>query len=304
MKLEALDHPKTMDLAARLNVELPTAIGYLELLWAFTGKKAPQGNIGKWPDGAIARACYWMGRPEVFTQALCDSGFADHDNAHRITIHDWHEHAPRWVRSKLSTLKLAFVTGPNRPTSPDDEDDASGDISPDTGGDSKGREGKSREEPESERAGAAPDARPVRQKSATRIPEDFAMTPERRAVAEAEKVNPERTFAAFRDYWIAASGAKARKHDWDATWRNWCRNQADMNAKSARPVPGKPSGLDDQWPELRARAGKIGFRDPASGESPQAYQTLLKRAELAAAEEAKRPGPKPVTFGSLVERRA
>ena len=56
MKLDALDHPKTLDLAARLNVELPTVIGHLELLWAFTGKKASQGGIGKWPDGAIARA--------------------------------------------------------------------------------------------------------------------------------------------------------------------------------------------------------------------------------------------------------
>ena len=56
VKLDALDHPKTLDLAARLNVELPTVIGHLELLWAFTGKKASQGGIGKWPDGAIARA--------------------------------------------------------------------------------------------------------------------------------------------------------------------------------------------------------------------------------------------------------
>jgi hypothetical protein len=279
LKLEALDHPKTMDLAARLNVELPTAIGYLELLWAFTGKKAPQGNIGKWPDGAIARACYWMGRPEVFTQALCDSGFAEHDEIHRITIHDWHEHAPRWVRSKLSTLNLVFVTGPTSPASPDIEADASGDTSPDTGGDSKGREGKPRQEPESERAGAAPDARPSRAKSATRIPEDFALNPERRGVAEAEKLPVERTFAAFRDYWTAASGAKARKHDWDATWRNWCRTQADMNAKGQRAVPGKPSNLDDQWPQLRARAEAINFRAPMAGESPGGYHTLLSRAE-------------------------
>lgn len=27
----------------------------------------------------------------------------------------------------------------------------------------------------------------------------------------------------FRDYWISAAGAKGRKADWEATWRNWCR---------------------------------------------------------------------------------
>ncbi len=29
----------------------------------------------------------------------------------------------------------------------------------------------------------------------------------------------------FRDYWIAQPGAKGRKTDWFATWRNWVRNQ-------------------------------------------------------------------------------
>jgi hypothetical protein len=29
----------------------------------------------------------------------------------------------------------------------------------------------------------------------------------------------------FRDYWIAQAGAKGRKVDWEATWRNWIRNQ-------------------------------------------------------------------------------
>lgn len=28
----------------------------------------------------------------------------------------------------------------------------------------------------------------------------------------------------FRDYWIAKPGAQANKLDWEATWRNWCRN--------------------------------------------------------------------------------
>ncbi len=30
--------------------------------------------------------------------------------------------------------------------------------------------------------------------------------------------------ASFRDHWHSQSGAKAKKVDWQATWRNWCRN--------------------------------------------------------------------------------
>ena len=109
MKLEALDHPKTLDLAARLQVELPTAIGYLELLWAFTGRKSPQGNVGKWADGAIARACHWRGSPDVFVAALRECGFLEVDLVHRLIVHDWHEHAPRWVRAKLKSLNVPFI---------------------------------------------------------------------------------------------------------------------------------------------------------------------------------------------------
>lgn len=29
----------------------------------------------------------------------------------------------------------------------------------------------------------------------------------------------------FRDYWCAIPGAKGRKTDWPATWRNWIRGQ-------------------------------------------------------------------------------
>lgn len=72
------------------------------------------------------------------------------------------------------------------------------------------------------------------QKRATRIPEDFVLTDDRRLVAEAERLPAERVFAKFCDYWRGASGAKARKVDWEATWRNWCRSEADRNPGGAK----------------------------------------------------------------------
>ena len=67
---------------------------------------------------------------------------------------------------------------------------------------------------------------------ATRLPVDFELTPERRALAIAEHLDPERTFAKFTNYWKAASGAKARKHDWQATWANWCITERDRNGSN------------------------------------------------------------------------
>ena len=90
---------------------------------------------------------------------------------------------------------------------------------------------------------------------AKRIPEDFTLTAERKATAEAEHVDAEREFASFTDYWKAASGAKARKHDWDATWRNWCRRAADF----------KPNG------GKRAEEPKITWRPPPEEEESHAH---------------------------------
>lgn len=38
----------------------------------------------------------------------------------------------------------------------------------------------------------------------------------------------------FRDYWTAQPGAKGRKADWAATWRNWARRCQEQHAQPAR----------------------------------------------------------------------
>jgi hypothetical protein len=42
----------------------------------------------------------------------------------------------------------------------------------------------------------------------------------------------------FRDYWISQAGAKGRKADWFATWRNWVRNQRKAFGNN-QPASGK-----------------------------------------------------------------
>lgn len=42
-------------------------------------------------------------------------------------------------------------------------------------------------------------------------------------------IDPVKTFARFRDYWIAVTGSKATKSDWFATWRNWVRRELENN---------------------------------------------------------------------------
>lgn len=146
MKLDALDHPKTLDFAARLKVARPTAIGHLELFWHFVSKHAPQGNIGKFPDGAIARASEWAGDPEEFLKSLLKSGFLDPSDEHRYLVHDWPEHCPNWVRAQLQKLKRPFFSTEERTEEGSYEPSYEGTGEPSTRARvSKPREGKGRE---------------------------------------------------------------------------------------------------------------------------------------------------------------
>lgn len=114
-----------------------------------------------------------------------------------------------------------------------------------------------------------PAARPTTTERATRLPEDFGLTAERRAVAETERLPADRTFAKFCDYWRSASGSKARKTDWDATWRNWCRNEADRARPAAQggAAPMKASRREPTEAEIaeaRRKAATDNHRQIAS----------------------------------------
>lgn len=71
---------------------------------------------------------------------------------------------------------------------------------------------------------------------ATRLPDHFALTEERRKLADAEGLDPIRTLENFRDYWKSVPGSRGRKLDWEATWRKWCRSEYN------RPTGKKPAG--------------------------------------------------------------
>jgi hypothetical protein len=45
------------------------------------------------------------------------------------------------------------------------------------------------------------------------------------ALAERPDLDPRKVAAEFKDYWVSVPGQKGCKLDWEATWRNWVRNQ-------------------------------------------------------------------------------
>lgn len=95
--------------------------------------------------------------------------------------------------------------------------------------------------------------REVRAPAGTRLPPDWEPSAEDLAFARREK--PELDLAAeaekFRDYWHGAAGAKGRKADWPATWRNWIRRAEAPRPGAGGAVPGStaPAAPQRDWRE-------------------------------------------------------
>lgn len=110
MKRGTPDHPKMAALADRLGVTLPTAVGMMELLWHFTARFAPQGNIGKWTDVAIAEAAHWAEQPAQLVRTLVELGWLDECAEHRLIVHDWADHCDDSTKKMLQRKGLRPVT--------------------------------------------------------------------------------------------------------------------------------------------------------------------------------------------------
>lgn len=105
---------------------------------------------------------------------------------------------------------------PNRPVFPHKEAQFSPETGPKTG------HGTIRNHQE-------PSRNPVeaRKPTGTRLPDNWTPTPEDVEFCRTQRpdLSPQIVADRFRDYWAAQPGAKGRKLDWSATWRNWVRNE-------------------------------------------------------------------------------
>ncbi|MFZ9069369.1 MAG: hypothetical protein ACO23R_18525, partial [bacterium] len=61
----------------------------------------------------------------------------------------------------------------------------------------------------------------------SRLPKDWIPNAELAQWSKAERpdLDLRKVLMEFRDYWSSVAGQKGVKLDWDATWRNWVRNQ-------------------------------------------------------------------------------
>jgi hypothetical protein len=107
---------------------------------------------------------------------------------------------------------------------------------------------------------------------ATRLPSDWALTPELRewAIAKRPDLNVDETADAFRDYWTALpDGKDAKKADWEATWRTWVRKER------AAPQARQQQGSGETAYERRMREKMQQWAPGAAAKAPGAAREVV-----------------------------
>lgn len=109
MKSTTPELMKFKRLQRRLGESTRGVVGMLELLWIGTAKNCPRGDIGRFSNEEIAIMCDWEGDADLLVDALLETGWVDPCENHRLVIHDWAEHAPKWVRGNVIRHEGGFA---------------------------------------------------------------------------------------------------------------------------------------------------------------------------------------------------
>jgi uncharacterized protein YdaU (DUF1376 family) len=104
--------------------------------------------------------------------------------------------------------------------------------------------------------------------SGTRLPADWTLPDEWAAWALQERPDliPSQTAQCFADYWHGVAGAKGRKADWLATWRNWVRGEKTQPARHPQALSFAERdelAKRKRWEEMTGR------KWPTNGQTPE-----------------------------------
>ena len=111
---------------------------------------------------------------------------------------------------------------------------------------------------------------PDEQRRGTRLPADWRACAACLDYAVGRGLDPGAIEEEFRDYWHAKDGPNARKRDWDATFRTWCRNAAGprVNGHKASAVENLYLGAYRAAESYNRKHGLIDEGDLGASVSP------------------------------------
>lgn len=208
MEVATPDKPEVLAIAARMGWSDPDyAVGKLFRVWRWFDQQTKDGNA----PGVTSALLDCIAGVTGFADAMQTVGWlvVDKDG---IRLPGFDRHCGKTAKERAQTARR--VANHKSNASGNGASNANGNARTVTG--ALPREEKRREEGESKRASPRGERLPH-----VELPQDW------RTFCQSERpdLDPDSVFARFADYWRAQPGAKGRKSDWSATWRNWVRDE-------------------------------------------------------------------------------
>lgn len=98
-------------LCRRMRWQRWQAVGILESLWELTAKSADDGGIGRLSNEEIALELDYLDDENTLISALVETGWLDPHPVHRLVVHDWSEHADKYIHQRLKRQNRRFADG-------------------------------------------------------------------------------------------------------------------------------------------------------------------------------------------------
>lgn len=216
------DDPRVSKLCDLTDQSEAAIVGALYWLWAAADQHTEDGLM----PGLTLRQIDRKTGVQGFGAALCQIGWLE-DNPDGVRIVNFEEHNGTSAKRRCTDAQRKANVRNVSASDADKQRTESGQKTPNLGA----REEKRREEV----IDTAPSPKSPR---GTALPKDWELPGDWRTWAEKERpdVDPQTAADSFRDFWIAKPGKEGRKTDWQATWRNWVRNQRAPTFRKAAPA--------------------------------------------------------------------
>lgn len=236
MRCNLWDDPRVARLCDLTDCGEAAIVGAMYWLWASADQHSEDGIMPGLSLQSIDRKTGVKG----FGAAMVEIGWlADHPEGVRIVRFDEHNGASAKKRCQTAKRVANFKAGNAEVTHealPDESDCVSGALP-------REREEKS-QQPISEQRVVVETSPPAQPAAATkavrgsRLPDDWQLPKAWGEWALQEKPgwtadDVRRCADKFRDHWLSATGRTATKADWQATWRNWVRNEQGPPARAS-----------------------------------------------------------------------
>ena len=234
------DHWRTRMVADMLQDQLAPV--YIMRLWAHCQNR--KGDVFEIPAAGLKALCQFPGAAQELEDALIAAEYIARDGL-TVTVTGWAEKnaalLAAWENgNKGGRPKKSQKQTAGQPTENPSETHGLPMANPSLTQTKPIRVDKRREEEKTEEAPSA------KSPAGSALPKNWILPAQWAAWAQGERpdLDPNRVADEFRDYWIAKPGKEGRKADWEATWRNWVRNQrASTYGRPAHSAAPRERGL-------------------------------------------------------------